>query len=95
METAQPALPWRDHTILGVCEGIGEDFGFNPLYLRILFAASLMWKPLEGLGAYLLVGAIVLLSRLLAPSRRPEATAEPVHADAANDEGAGELSIAA
>ncbi len=25
------ALPLRAHTILGVCEAIGEDFGFNPV----------------------------------------------------------------
>ena len=30
----QVALPLRNHTILGVCEGIGEDFGFNPIFLR-------------------------------------------------------------
>ena len=24
-------LPLRSHTILGVCEAIGEDFGFSPV----------------------------------------------------------------
>ena len=32
----QVALPLRTHTILGVCEAIGEDFGFNPIFLRVL-----------------------------------------------------------
>ena len=36
----QVALPLRSHTILGVCEAIGEDFGFNPVFLRIPLAAS-------------------------------------------------------
>ena len=35
----QVALPLRSHTILGVCEAIGEDFGFNPVFLRMPFAA--------------------------------------------------------
>jgi phage shock protein PspC (stress-responsive transcriptional regulator) len=36
----QVALPLRSHTILGVCEAIGEDFGFNPVFLRVPFAAT-------------------------------------------------------
>jgi len=32
----QPALPMRAHTILGVSEAIGEDFGFNPTFLVVL-----------------------------------------------------------
>ena len=40
--TAEPLSPIRRaHTILGVCEALGDDFGFNPLYLRIAFAAGL------------------------------------------------------
>ena len=35
----QVALPLRAHTIFGVCEAIGEDFGFNPVFLRVPFAA--------------------------------------------------------
>ena len=47
METQvnQVALPLRSHTILGVCEAIGEEFGFNPVYLRMLFAASVIYSP--------------------------------------------------
>ena len=41
----QVALPLRSHTILGVCEAIGEDFGFNPVFLRIPFAASRALEP--------------------------------------------------
>ena len=25
----------RDDTLLGVCFALGEDFGFNPVYLRV------------------------------------------------------------
>ena len=31
-QESQPALPLRAHTIFGVCEAIGEDFGFNPVF---------------------------------------------------------------
>lgn len=63
----QPALPLRNHTILGVCEAIGEDFGFNPVLLRVPLAASVLWSPLIAIGAYFALGAVVLLSRLLFP----------------------------
>jgi len=59
----------RSHTILGVCEAIGEDFGFNPVFLRIPFAASVLISPTYAIGAYLLLGVIVLLSRVLSPKK--------------------------
>ena len=70
MQENQAALPLRDHTLLGVCEALGEDFGFNPLWLRILFASFIIWKPVEVVGLYLALGVLVMISRLLVPSRR-------------------------
>lgn len=64
---SQIALPLRSHTILGVCEAIGEDFGFNPIVLRVPFAAMVLWSPLMAIGAYFALGALVLASRLLFP----------------------------
>lgn len=60
-------LPLRAHTILGVCEAIGEDFGFNPVFLRIPLAASVIVNPLWAVGIYFALGAIVLLSRMVFP----------------------------
>ena len=74
------ALPLRAHTILGVCEGIGEDFGFNPVLLRIPFAASVLISPTMAIGAYLLLGLVVLASRMLFPKVKTEQVA----ADAAH-----------
>ena len=77
------ALPLRSHTILGVCEAIGEDFGFNPTFLRVPFAASVLYSPMWAVIAYFALGAVVLASRLLFPKKvmadvaveaRPEAT---------------------
>ena len=72
----QVALPLRSHTIFGVCEAIGEDFGFNPVLLRVPFAASVLWSPMWAIGAYLALGAIVLLSRVLFPKITSEALVE-------------------
>jgi phage shock protein C len=69
----QVALPLRSHTILGVCEAIGEDFGFNPTFLRIPFAASVLYSPLYAVIAYFALGAVVLASRLLFPKAKAEA----------------------
>ena len=63
----QVALPLRSHTILGVCEALGEDFGFNPVLLRIPFAASVVYSPLLAIGTYFALGALVLASRMLFP----------------------------
>jgi phage shock protein PspC (stress-responsive transcriptional regulator) len=61
----------RDDTLLGVCFAIGQDFGFNPLYLRILFAVVLFWSPAAAFGGYAVLGAIVALSRRIAPDPAP------------------------
>ena len=73
----QPALPLRTHTILGVCEAIGEDFGFNPVLLRVPLSATVLWSPLMAIAGYFALGAIVLASRLLFPDRRTAASAQP------------------
>ena len=74
----QVALPLRSHTILGVCEAIGEDFHFNPVILRVLLAAGGLYSPLLAIGTYFGLGAVVLASRLLFPNvkRAPAASEE-------------------
>ena len=63
-------LPLRSHTIFGVCEAIGEDFGFNPIWLRIPFAASVLFSPTMAIAVYLGLGVLVLASRLLFPKAK-------------------------
>ena len=72
----QVALPLRSHTILGVCEAIGEDFGFNPVFLRVPLAASVVYSPMLAIGAYFVMGAAVLLSRLVFPKQNKPAADE-------------------
>jgi len=76
----QVALPLRSHTILGVCEAIGEDFGFNPVLLRVPLAAIVLWNPMIAIGAYFALGLVVLASRLLFPKAKAVSAAS-VEAD--------------
>ena len=82
----QTALPLRSHTILGVCEAIGEDFGFNPVLLRIPLAASVIWNPAIAIAAYLVLGIVVLASRLLFPKVTNHEDVVKVEPAAANEQ---------
>jgi len=74
----------RDDTLLGACYAIGEDFGFNPLYLRILFAIAIFWSPAITFATYAALTALVTLTRWLVPnppSAEPESAVEEALAD--------------
>ena len=79
----------RGDTFFGVCQGLGEDFGFDPIYLRVALAGLLFWNPAVAVGGYAAAGSVVLLSRLVFPNPRPAAAAvdgverEPAEAGAA------------
>jgi phage shock protein C len=80
------ALPLRSHTIFGVCEAIGEDFGFNPVWLRVPLAASVLLSPLWAVVAYFALGAVVLGSRLLFPKAAEVETVADQLATPANEQ---------
>jgi phage shock protein PspC (stress-responsive transcriptional regulator) len=82
----QPALLLRSHTLLGVCEAIGEDFGFNPTFLRVPFAATVLLSPLWAIVGYFALGAVVLLSRVLAPKAKAISAAPASQAEHANEQ---------
>ena len=71
----------RDDTLLGVCFALGEDFGFNPLYLRIVLAMVVLWSLPTAIAVYAGLGLPVALSRWLAPNPQPEQIAEPEATD--------------
>lgn len=60
----------RDDTFFGVCEALGEDFGFNPNWLRVALGVGLLFNPLASVAAYAAAGLIVGFSRLLVPNPR-------------------------
>jgi phage shock protein PspC (stress-responsive transcriptional regulator) len=106
MEAAETtSLFRRDDTFLGVCQALGEDFGFNPLWLRIAFALPVIYAPMLTIEVYLGLGLVVLLSRLLAPRPKRKAAAQvvetvesapaPVPAEAEADQDQLPLPIAA
>ena len=42
MQTTQTSLIARDDTFLGVCQALGDDLGFNPLWLRLAGGCHLL-----------------------------------------------------
>ena len=75
--TNQTPLPLRHDNILGVCEAIGQDFGFNPLWLRLAFIAPIFFAPMAAIATYLGLGLIVAASRWFAPDQAaPQLAAE-------------------
>src|SRR5687768_4568236 len=58
-------LPLRSDTILGVCEAIGQDFGFNPLWLRLALIVPIFFAPVATVAVYLGLGLVVAGTRLL------------------------------
>jgi phage shock protein C len=106
MQNAKPSLLTRPDTLLGVCEGLGEDLRINAQYLRVALAVVLFVNPVAAIGIYAVAGVAVLLSRWLYPeavtagASEPLGAVEPASAEAAplrgeNDERPVELAAAA
>ena len=99
MQTETTNLFRRRDTFFGICEAVGQDFGFNPLYLRLAFIAPLFFFPVQTFAAYFGLGLIVLASRFFFPSQRAadtvDAPALAEAAPAAKTEKAEELALAA
>ena len=69
VEATKTNLMLRNDTILGVCEAIGQDFGFNPNWLRLAFCAPIYWNPALVIGVYLALGVLVAATRYAFPDR--------------------------
>ncbi|MGN6375543.1 MAG: PspC domain-containing protein [Sphingomonas sp.] len=79
----QSALFNRPDTLFGVCEGIGQEFGFHANYLRIALAVAMLWNPVVVIGTYVALGLAVLASRISFPRhRRPDNASQDVTGDA-------------
>ncbi|WP_219893307.1 PspC domain-containing protein [Aquisediminimonas profunda] len=59
-----------ERNLLGICAALGHDFGFNPLFLRLILGVSLLWNPEAVIIAYACAGVFVLVSHLLFPGSR-------------------------
>ncbi|MDQ3145185.1 MAG: PspC domain-containing protein [Pseudomonadota bacterium] len=93
------ALPLRNDTILGVCQGLSEDFGIHANWLRVAFAGTFYFNPFLVLGIYFALGLAVAVSRRIAPDELVAAAAPPASPpmllEAGLAEDADELQLAA
>jgi phage shock protein PspC (stress-responsive transcriptional regulator) len=79
MQFSRNSLSRRSDTMFGVCEALGQDLGISANWFRIAFAAGVIFNLEYAVLAYVGVGALVLVSRLVYPSRAVvEAEATPV-----------------
>lgn len=58
----------RTDTFFGVCQAVGDDFGFNPNWLRVGLALPLLFNPVMSLATYGALALAVIVSRLLVPA---------------------------
>lgn len=72
----ESALPFRGDTFLGVCEAVGQDLGFHANWLRIPFAALILWNPAAIIAAYLGLGCVVATARWFYPAESKAAALE-------------------
>jgi phage shock protein C len=75
----------RDDTLLGVCQALGEDFGFNPFYLRAALGVLLIVQPVAVILGYLGAAVAIALLRLIVPNPRSSADEAEAEANAARD----------
>jgi len=98
MENETTNLFRRRDTFFGICEAVGEDFGFNPLWLRLAFVAPLFFFPAQTFAGYFALGIVVLTSRLLFPANAAATTlsaSNPAEPAAPKVEQTEQLAIAA
>jgi phage shock protein C len=81
MTAIQPNPLTRADTFFGVCQALGDDLGFNPIFLRVTLAGMLFWNPWVAIASYAAGGVVVLASRLLAPEPRSKQSAPPAVAE--------------
>jgi phage shock protein PspC (stress-responsive transcriptional regulator) len=96
MQASRFSFITREDTLLGVCAAIGEDFGFNPTWLRMVFASLLLWNPVVVLSTYFGLFALIVVSRVVFPNaRRAEQPQANAAVPAQDNDTAVELPLAA
>lgn len=72
MQQVSSSLFARPDTMLGVCEGLGQDLGISPTLLRIGFGVALLWNPLAVIAAYVATGIGLMLVHWALPVRHSD-----------------------
>lgn len=75
-------IVFRNDTLLGVCESLGQDLGFNPNFLRVPLGVGIIFAPLLMVSIYLAMGAVAFASRTLFPTRTVKVQGASVQASA-------------
>ena len=75
MQNGRGNLFTRNDTMLGVCEALGQDFGFNPQFLRATLAVLLIPFPVQVIASYVAAGIVVAIARFIFPVQRRAAAA--------------------
>lgn len=88
-------LPFRDDTMFGVCEGLGEEFGFHANWLRLGLVAPLFFWPTLTIAAYFALGAVLALARWISPSVAATQAPEAIPAPLAGEDEPDDYRIAA
>lgn len=52
-----------DRVVAGVCGGLGEFFGINPIWFRLAFLIALIPGGVPGLGLYILLWLVIPAAR--------------------------------
>jgi hypothetical protein len=65
----------RHDTIFGTCQTIGDEFGFNPNWLRAPLAAAILASPTGAIGFYLGLSIVVLVASFVFRSKATPALA--------------------
>ncbi len=78
MQKYEPSLFARPDTMFGVCQALGEDFGVSPTWFRIGFASAVIFNIEMAIAAYVGVGLLVALVRLIHRSPRKLIAVAPV-----------------
>jgi phage shock protein C len=78
---ADTPLYAREDTMLGVCEGLGQELGIHANWLRVALLLALFWNPVAVFVGYLALGVALAAFRWAFPLRRA-AVATPTAAPA-------------
>lgn len=71
----EQALNSNPDSLFGACQAIGQDFGFNPFFLRLGFLGLGFFSIPASIAAYALLGVGVAGSRWLFPAK-PDSEAD-------------------
>ena len=93
MKTQHPPVLMRHDTFLGVCEALGQDFGFHPNYLRVMLSAAVLFNPIVAIASYCGAGLVVAASRYAFPPRKANETTATPAVEAAPIQGVNDQAI--